>query len=62
MSFLAALGVLFEAGQSVHAEDWFVTTAPLADWKGVACSADGSKLVAVCSPFIFQRTGEQLGS
>ena len=57
MSFLAALGVLFEAGQSVHAEDWFVTTAPLADWKGVACSADGSKLVAVCSPFIFHLDG-----
>src|ERR1035441_131169 len=47
----------FDARYPVFAQVWFQTSAPLADWNGVASSADGTKLVAVCCPFFFDLDG-----
>src|SRR5882724_6962882 len=30
----------------VHAQSWTMTSAPVTNWQAVACSADGSKIVA----------------
>jgi hypothetical protein len=57
MSSLAAICVLSGGSHPVFAQQWAITTAPLADWNGVACSADGSNLVAVCFAYIFGLDG-----
>ncbi len=41
-------GLLPGAGCAV-AQNWTQTSAPITNWQGVACSADGSRLVAVIS-------------
>ncbi|MDB6022469.1 MAG: hypothetical protein JWQ04_2326 [Pedosphaera sp.] len=43
---LFAIGILM-ATHSLPAQNWMLTTAPNFNWKGIACSADGTKLVAV---------------
>src|SRR6185369_10527591 len=40
-----ALSLIVPA-QSLVAQDWIATSAPMTNWAAVACSADGSKLVA----------------
>ncbi|MEI9866410.1 MAG: hypothetical protein WDN00_18010 [Limisphaerales bacterium] len=49
MSFITALGILFEASCPVHAQEWSITAAPPILCPGVACSSDGLKLVALGS-------------
>jgi hypothetical protein len=46
--FGAVVGGLFTVCNISFAQSWSETGAPLADWTGVASSADGTKLVAVC--------------
>src|SRR6266566_9086601 len=47
-SLLEAIGLgVFTAVNPLPAENWIVSTAPNLNWKGVASSADGTKLVAV---------------
>lgn len=57
LSLLAALFALILTRQAVFAAEWSITTAPIADWNGIACSANGSNLVAVCFPYIFNLGG-----
>src|SRR5258705_11903223 len=34
----------------LNAQNWVLTSAPNTNWSAVACSADGSKLVATVNP------------
>ncbi len=59
-ALLAAATVLYGAfitGNSVFAQTWTQTSAPLDSWWAVASSADGSKLVAVTVPFFAPTQG-----
>lgn len=40
---------VFMQGNYAFAQSWMITGAPSEDWTSVASSADGSKLIAVCS-------------
>ena len=42
----AALGALAAAVDPSRAQEWTVASAPATNWSSVACSADGSKIVA----------------
>jgi hypothetical protein len=44
---LAALGGVLQVVDPASAQSWIATSAPVTNWSGVACSADGVKLVAV---------------
>jgi hypothetical protein len=46
---LAVLCGLWSVGDPARAQDWSITTLPQACWTGVACSADGTRLVALGS-------------
>jgi hypothetical protein len=43
----AASGGLLMVATSAFAQTWTQTSAPITNWSSIACSADGSKLVAV---------------
>ncbi|MEO8429126.1 MAG: sialidase family protein [Verrucomicrobiota bacterium] len=44
---LTALGGVIHVVDLAFAQSWVATSAPVTNWTGVACSADGIKLVAV---------------
>ena len=43
---VGAFGCLFTAVYPLSAQTWVLTSAPAKEWTSIACSADGSKLVA----------------
>jgi hypothetical protein len=50
---VAAWGGLLTAVNSACGHDWMLTTAPSNNWISVACSADGSRLIAVAAGQIY---------
>ncbi len=46
---VAVFGCAVMGSRSVCAQSWTQTGAPIADWRAIASSADGSNLVAVSS-------------
>lgn len=54
---LAAVCGCFNLGDSAAAQEWVLTGAPVYPWSSVACSADGSKVVAAATNgFIYTST------
>jgi hypothetical protein len=51
---MGVLWCLEAALVTAQAQNWLQTTAPTNDWRAIASSADGTKLVAAASPgFIY---------
>ena len=54
---ILALCGFFDATHPLFAQNWVQSSVPIADWNGVASSADGTRLVAVCYPLFFALDG-----
>jgi hypothetical protein len=57
LSLLAVVVGFFGGNHHLFSQTWSVTSAPLADWLGVASSADGTKLIAVSDGFFAGSVG-----
>jgi len=58
VSFIRATALcgMFVAAGSAFAQSWQLTGASNNSWSSLACSVDGTKLVAVAQPFIYAST------
>ncbi len=49
LSFIIAMGSLCLAAAPAFGQNWALTSAPIEAWSAVACSADGTRIVATIS-------------
>src|SRR5690242_9722112 len=48
---ILAAGTLLGFDRPVAAQEWTLTSAPLTNWQSIACSADGTRLIAAAGAF-----------
>ncbi|HKW27919.1 MAG TPA: hypothetical protein VJT54_01175 [Verrucomicrobiae bacterium] len=56
MALWTLVAAVLMTADSISAQTWTQTSAPITNWQAIACSADGSKLVATSSGGIYTST------